>query len=226
MCSRETLSVPAARIVDVFGCAPPPGYRPRYNIAPTEPILAIRSEGGIRSSAWLRWDLIPAWTRPGGQHTPPLVNARAERVATKPSFRYSFRSYRCLVPADGYFEWRQEPDRRQPFYVRRPDRDVFAFAGLWARWLNPEAKAVESCAIITTRANDQLRWLHDRMPVILDQKDYSLWLGADSTPTDLLGLLRPVPDGVLEVFAVSELVNSARVDDPRCIEPVSTPDEA
>jgi putative SOS response-associated peptidase YedK len=140
-------------------------------------------------------------------------------VAGKPSFRAAFRRRRCLVPADGFYEWRKEGGKRQPVYVRRKDGRPFAFAGLWERW-EREGEVIESCAIITTGANDLMAGFHDRMPVILHPKDYDLWLDpAVQDPEVLAPLLKPCPGGELEVYPVSRLVNDARNEDPRCVEP-------
>jgi putative SOS response-associated peptidase YedK len=196
---------------------------PRYNIAPTQDVAAVRMspEGEGRELAMLRWGLIPHWAKDPaiGSKT---FNARAETVAEKPSFREPFKRRRCLIPADGFYEWRRRGDRKQPHYFYMSDGEPFAFAGLWDSWRNQdgEGEQVESCTIITTTPNELLSSYHDRMPVILKEADYDLWLDADvSKPALLTPLLRPVPADLMSSHPVSLLVNGVRTDEPSCIEP-------
>jgi len=220
LCGRFSLTSPLATIAAEFGLASAPAFEPHYNIAPTQPVAVVRARpGGERELTHLRWGLVPAGADPN-QVGARLINARSESVMTRPAFRAAFRARRCLMPADGFYEWRRELGRGEPFYVRRIDRRPFAFAALWERSGRPGARAVESCTLLTTEPNAKLRLIHDRMPVVLDRQAYAAWLDPASDPRLLASLLVPYADDVLEVFAVSGLVNDPRNDDRRCIEPV------
>jgi putative SOS response-associated peptidase YedK len=203
--------------------------KPRYNIAPTQPVGVVRA-GQEEAWEWvtLRWGLIPSWAQGADGHKTALVNARAETLAQKPSFRESFRSRRCLVLADGFYEWRHEGRPKQPFFIHKPEREPFAFAGLWDQWIGPDGEAIESCAIVTTTANNLMRPLHDRMPVIFGRDSFGRWLDPRLTQLDeLRDLLSPLPDDALTMYPVNPLVNSSKVDRPECIEPFeSKPDTA
>jgi putative SOS response-associated peptidase YedK len=153
-----------------------------------------------------------------------MINARSETVAEKPSFRAAFKRRRCLIPADGFYEWKKVGKRKQPYYVRRVDGEPFAFAGLWEHWEGPDETVIESCTILTTEPNADIRPLHNRMPVILDPPDYDLWLDPDTSDLETLApLMRPYPDGKLEAVQVSTLVNNPMNDEARCIEPIEQP---
>jgi putative SOS response-associated peptidase YedK len=227
MCGRFTLRTPVLAVADLFDL-PTNGVeravleQARFNIAPTQQIAAVlqSTEHGNRELAWLRWGLVGP--RAGDPKSgAPLINARAETVATKPAFREAFRARRCLVPADGFFEWKRHGRARQSYYIRMMDDRPFAFAGLWQRYRHGDA-TIESCAIITTEANELLRGLHDRMPVILDRQQFDCWLDpAIHDPQALLPLLTSYPAERMTAFAVSTAVNSARLDSPRCIEPAA-----
>ena len=226
MCGRFTLSDPDAdRLAAQFDLpAPPAALRPRYNIAPTQEIAAVRltAGGAGRELALLRWGLIPAWARDPGIGV-RLINARAETAAEKPSFRAAFRRRRCLIVADGFYEWQKRPGGKRPYYVRLRGGRLFAFAGLWERWTGPDGGVIESCTLLTTTPNALLRPIHNRMPVILHPDDYALWL--DPTVDDrrrLQPLLRPYPAAEMEAYPVSRRVNAPRYDDPRCIEPLAS----
>jgi len=218
MCGRYSLTTPAEALATLFEAPAPPGLLPRYNIAPTQPVLVLRLDAnGDRGFAMLRWGLIPSWAKDrdiGAR----LINARAETVAEKPSFRAAFRKRRCLMPADGFYEWQSRGAGRQPFHIARPDGQPFAFAGLWESWTAPEGETIESCALITTAANDTLNPIHERMPVILDRSDYALWLDVGfGTLEAVQELLRPAAIA-LDPRPVSRHVNNPRHDDPRCLE--------
>jgi putative SOS response-associated peptidase YedK len=196
---------------------------PRYNVAPTQdaPVVRLRADGE-RAIAMLRWGLVPAWSE-GPDSGYRMINARAETVATKPAFRGAFRRRRCLVPADGFYEWRKEGARKQPYRIRLRGGGPFAFAGLWERW-SPErgdAEVIESFTIVVTDANALLEPIHERMPVILAQSDYGAWLDVQGTePEAAQALLRPYPPDQMEAYPVSLRVNSPRNDDPECIAPL------
>lgn len=222
MCGRYTLKTPGKAIADLFGLASQPTLQPRYNIAPTQPVPIIRvlrtnPETKQRELVPLRWGLVPSWADDPAIGN-RFINARAETVADKPSFREAFRQRRCLVPADGFYEWKKEGTKKQPVYIRRKDGQPFAFAGLWEEW-ERQGEVIESCAIITTHANELMAEFHDRMPVILQPQDYALWLDPEvQDPTLLEPLLRPCPSEEMEVYLVSRLVNDPRNEDPNCVE--------
>jgi putative SOS response-associated peptidase YedK len=238
MCGRFTLRTPLSVLISHFDLDVGADrqlllFGPRYNIAPTQEILAIRTDpqNGRRLPAMLRWGLVPSWAKELASG-PPMINARGETLAEKPAFRTAFRSRRCLIPADGFYEWRKPPDggrgKKQPFYIHRPDHAPFAFAGLWETWkakpaADEPALVIESCTIVTTAANNTLNELHDRMPVILAPGDYAAWL--DPTRQDTAGLqnlLAPCGEHELVAEPVGTHVNRATNDDPRCIEPERT----
>src|SRR5262245_29450802 len=175
MCGRFKLSANRQRLKDTFPLWEIPEIEPRFNIAPTQSVLAVRQQENAKpQGAFLRWGLIPSWAK-DNKLSASLINARADSVATKPSFRTAFKRRRCLILADGFYEWRKGNAPKQPFHIHRRDGEPFAFAGLWEIW-GGEQPALESCTIITTDANEVIRPLHDRMPVILDQRDYARWL--------------------------------------------------
>ncbi|BBL81025.1 SOS response-associated protein YedK [Rubrobacter xylanophilus DSM 9941] len=220
MCGRYTLATPVGRVAEQFGAEGPlPEIPPSYNVAPGRGVAAVVQEGGRRRLEVLRWGLVPPWAedpRVGDR----MINARAETAASKPSFRRAFRERRCLIPADGFYEWRRLDGGKQPYYVRRRDRAPFAFAGLWEVWRGEEGE-LRSCTILTTRANRLLSEIHDRMPVIVPRDLYGLWLEAEGEREELDAVLRPYPEEELEAYPVSRLVNSPANDDPRCIEPAA-----
>lgn len=229
MCGRYSLYASAEELSRVFAVSQSNAGSilaagPRYNVAPTTAVAALRrsGEGDGRELALLRWGLVPAWAKEIGKG-PLLINARAETVADKPTFRASFRSRRCLVVADGFFEWQKLPDRKQPYYFQVDDGALFAFAGIWDRWERKEEPAVESCAILTTKANGLMRAVHDRMPVILGPDAWDIWLhqGGENVVRDgeLRSLLSPFPADRMRAHPVSTLVSSPRNDVPACVEP-------
>jgi putative SOS response-associated peptidase YedK len=200
-------------------------WSPRYNIAPTQVVACVRREPADceRHLAMLRWGLIPSWAK-DAKLGASLINARGETVATKPSFRSAFRKRRCLIPADGYFEWQPIGKLKQPFWIRRQDERPFAFAGLWEAWHSPEGPLVESCSIITTEATGSLAKLHNRRPVFLDPKDYDRWLDPQFQDAESLQeFLVPHPVDDLLWSAVNPIVNNARNQGPECIAAWSVP---
>lgn len=220
MCGRFTLtSDPAQLSVEFGGLVLPDDYRPRYNIAPTQNVLAVvAGPEGLRAG-WLRWGLIPHWAKDptiGNR----LINARAETIAEKPAFRSAFQRRRCLIVADGFYEWARTPAGKRPMWIHLQSRRPFAFAGLWERWVSPEGEEVKSCTIVTTDANPFLRTIHDRMPVILPEPERGRWLDPSQDATSLLELLAPYPSDDLAAYEVSTLVNSPSNDMPELIEPV------
>lgn len=220
MCGRFTLRAPALILAEVFGIPPLPGLRPRYNIAPTQPIAVVR---GAEQRVWceLRWGLIPYWAKEASIGN-RMVNARAETVADKPAYREPFARRRCLIPADGFYEWQKlGRARKQPYYLHRADDRPFAFAGIWDRWRDRRAGGwIDSCALITTEPNDLVAPIHDRMPVILQPGEFDRWLDPGSGVESLRALLRPTPVGNLVARPVTVHVNNAANDDSACIEPL------
>jgi putative SOS response-associated peptidase YedK len=217
MCGRFALIVDASVLADVFDVDPPGELPPRFNIAPTQHVPVIRSgEEGRREVATLRWGLVPSWAKDAKMGA-RMINARGETVAEKPSFRSSIRSRRCLVPASGFYEWVRTPSGKHPHFIHFADGRVFAFAGLWERWLKgPEP--LETFTIITTTPNDLVCGLHDRMPVILPRDAYAEWLDPKPLPPERLRrLTAPHPAKDMEAYPVSTWVNRPANDDPECI---------
>jgi putative SOS response-associated peptidase YedK len=220
MCGRYTLTDPDPRLLRFrFGLAEEAKIEqaPRYNVAPTDPVLAIRLNGeGEREPGVLRWGLIP-------QHADPdsfdklLINARAETVAEFPAFRDAFATQRCLILADGFYEWRAEETGKKPVWITRPTREPFAFAGLWAEARRADGSSVHSCTIVTCVPGEVVAPIHDRMPVILDEADEAEWLDPATAQARLQELLAPTDD--LIVTEVSDAVNDVRQDGPALIEP-------
>jgi putative SOS response-associated peptidase YedK len=221
MCGRFSLGVNVDRLGQEFGLDPVVlDHAPRYNIAPSQSVLAVvPGPEGLRAGL-LHWGLVPHWTR-DPKAAGRLINARSETAATLPSFRSSFRSRRCWILADGFYEWRPDGKQKQPFHIRRPDGRPFALAGLWDRWTRDGAELL-SCAILTTSANEILAPIHDRMPVILAADGRDEWLDPSTAPDTLQALLRRDP-GPLEAYPVSTAVNSPDNDGPEVREPVPTP---
>lgn len=221
MCGRYTLFEADTILSKDFGAPISFDLPPRYNIAPTQQILAVRQSMGRegREAVLLRWGLIPHWAKDPSIGN-RMINARAETVGEKPAFRSAFRTRRCLVPSSGFYEWKKEEGRKQPYFIRPRGRSSFAFAGLWEQWRGPEGSLVESCTLITTEANELISQLHDRMPAILSPSEYALWLDPGvSDGTRLIPLLRPYPAQELETFPVGAFVNNPKMDDSRCIAP-------
>jgi putative SOS response-associated peptidase YedK len=207
-------------LAELFG-VPAAEIPPRYNIAPTQEVTAVRAAGAGRELVNLRWGLIPSWAKDKSIGY-KLINARADTVAGKPSFRSAFKNRRCLIPADGFFEWKKLGAKKQPSFVTLRDGGPFAFAGLWERWHGSDGD-IQSCSSVTTDANELMRPLHDRMPVILDPSDYAAWLDQAPRPkVELLPLLKPFPSDALQAVPVSTMVNSPRNQGPRCIEPLES----
>jgi putative SOS response-associated peptidase YedK len=218
MCGRFTLTVSTRDVVELFGLPDGPELTPRYNIAPTQPVLAVRTSGsGGLEAVFLRWGLVPSWAK-GPEIGNQLINARSETAADKPSFRTALKRRRCLVPADGFYEWQARGKTKQPYCFRRTANRLFAFAGLHERWHAPDGSTLETCALLTTEPNELVRHVHDRMPVILPEAVFSLWLDtAIQDPQKLFHLLRPFPADEMLSFPVSPWVNDPRHEDERCL---------
>lgn len=223
MCGRFTLTDPDPRLLRIrFDLDPsvPIAETARFNIAPTDPVLSIRRrEDGVREPGRLRWGLMPGqWAaKKGGR---PLINARAETLATQPAFAESFRERRCLIPADGFYEWRVDEDGKQPVWIHRGDGNPFAFAGIWAALERGEGEeALHSCAIVTCEPNELIAPVHDRMPVILERGAEGEWLDPAAGVDSLAELLRPLDPAGLELREVGDAVNNVREDGPHLLEP-------
>jgi putative SOS response-associated peptidase YedK len=223
MCGRYVQYTPINELAAMFDASIyVDAWRPRYNITPGSMVLACRlRDDGQRDIVALHWGLIPSWSkdRKLGFRT---INARAETVADKPAFRAAFKRRRCLIPADGYYEWRATESGKQPYFFSSRDGRPLAFAGLWEQWTDKETgEQLQSCTIIVTDANQRLRSIHDRMPVVLGVDDYATWLDPESNDRErLLALLQPADLDAIEAYAVDRRVNSPANDDPSLIEPI------
>jgi putative SOS response-associated peptidase YedK len=218
MCGRFTLRAPASVIAEQFALFELPPFTARFNIAPTQPVLAIRTRS---EHVWLRWGLIPSWAKDPAVGS-RLINARAETAAEKPAFRTALRRRRCLVAADGFYEWQQAGRAKQPYFIHFRDDRPFAFAGLWEAWEGPDHALLETCTLATTGPSELIRPIHDRMPVILPPNVYTIWLDpAIEDPRRLAPLLVPYPSDAMEAYRVGGFVNSPSHDAPRCIEPAA-----
>jgi putative SOS response-associated peptidase YedK len=245
MCGRYSLSTDAAKLAQHFLLEALAGFEflPRYNIAPTQAAPVVRQgAGGRRTWAPLRWGLIPPWAKDVAAGN-RMINARGETLTQRPAFRAALRGRRCLVPADGFYEWQKQGARKQPMFISPRDGGLIAFAGLWERWqgtaaptereplLAPEAcgeesesgprpERIESFCIITTGANELMRPIHERMPVIVSPADYACWLDAQSPAEAVSALVKPCPDSLLRAYAVSTRANDPHRDDPSCRQPL------
>jgi putative SOS response-associated peptidase YedK len=234
MCGRFTLIQTAQEISQAFHIEKVFDQEPQYNIAPTQMVIAMlyHPESEQHEFQSLRWGLIPSWAKDPGMGA-KLINARAETVAEKPAFRSAFKRRRCLVVADGFYEWQHKEGKKQPYYFRLQEGEPFGFAGLWEQWRSPkeqipleseqspQTKEITSCTILTTQANELLQPIHDRMPVILQQQDYDVWLDPQvQTPERLQQLLQPYPSEAMTAYPVSKVVNNPKHNSPDCIQPL------
>jgi putative SOS response-associated peptidase YedK len=225
MCGRFTLHAPAEALATLFDLPEAPPLAPRYNIAPTQPVGIVRPtiDGSAREWALVMWGLVPSWSKDptiGGR----MINARSETAAEKPSFRAAFKRRRCLIPADGFYEWQKLAKGKQPYYIGLQGGGPFAFAGLWETWQGPDGGELQSCTLLTTEPNELLEPIHNRMPVILAPQDYDEWLDHASEDGRYLAsirhLLRPFPADEMAAYPVSTYVNNARNEGPECIKPL------
>jgi putative SOS response-associated peptidase YedK len=217
MCGRFTLTRSAAEVAEHFDLAAAPELAPRFNAAPTQRVLAVRAAPGGREALALHWGLVPAWAK-HARDSAKHINARVETLTERPAFREAAERRRCLVPADGFYEWRGARREREPFHVALAQGELFAMAGLWERWQTPGGAALESFAIVTTAATASLAALHDRMPLLVDPAGYDVWL--DPGARDVAAVLARLPTtrgAALRLRRVSSRVNDIRNDDPRCL---------
>ncbi|MHC1699319.1 MAG: SOS response-associated peptidase [Geobacteraceae bacterium] len=220
MCGRFTFAISPELLTEIFGITILADLPRRYNIAPTQQVLAVRTTDQGRQASFMRWGLIPSWAKDPaiGRR---MINARCESVHEKPAFRHAIRYRRCIIPAGGFYEWQEEGGKKHPLYVRLKDDALMAFAGIWEHWKDPEGQIIETCAILTTTSNELIQPLHDRMPVILRPEAYDLWLDpATTNPEKLQPLYQPFPTDLMEMYPVSTLVNSPRNDFLDCVKPI------
>jgi putative SOS response-associated peptidase YedK len=213
MCGRYRLTR-AEKIAQKFEAEFTGELRPRYNIAPTQIVPVVRATDSGRTMSSMRWGLIPSWAN---NTSIGQINARSETVLDKLAFKESFERRRCLIPADGFYEWRRMVNTKQPFHFGLKDDSLFAFAGIWDRWMAPAGQVIESCAILTTTSNQLLRDVHDRMPAMLNEQDYEEWLATPPTESHrLINLLVPCDADLMKRYPVSSLVNYPQNDIPAC----------
>jgi putative SOS response-associated peptidase YedK len=221
MCGRMAITLPHDAMAQLFAARPdndlPQG--PNYNVCPTMPIAVATSDEGHRRLRAMRWGFIPRWYK-SPTDGPLLINARSETIAEKPAFREACRERRCLIAADGFYEWKREAGQQPlPWFVTRADGAPLVMAGVWQGWQGPEGRVFDSCAIVTCAANDLMASVHDRLPVILEPKDWPLWLGEAGRGAAVL--MRPADEGILTMHRVGTEVNSNRAAGPALIEPLA-----
>lgn len=222
MCGRYAITLPPEAMRRLFAYGEQPNFPPRYNIAPTQPVPVVRLENGARQFVLMRWGFIPGWVK-DPKAFPLVINIRGEGAREKPSFRAAFIRRRCLMPADGFYEWhRMGPGRQaenRAYLFRRPDRGFFAFPALWETWHSPDGSEIDTVALVNGPANGLMAAIHDRCPVILDPRDYDAWLDPAATPDEAATLLKPPPDELLEMVRIGTAVNKVANDGPDVQEP-------
>lgn len=213
MCGRFTVRQPEKIKINGISAADIKGVKSRYNIAPSQQILSVIKTSDEKHALFLHWGLIPSWSK----EQSGIINARSETLSEKPSFRDSFKRRRCLIIADGFYEWKKEGKTKQPFYFQMKDESVFSFAGIWDTW-KTDGKEIISCAIITTTPNELLSSVHNRMPVILHPGNFDAWLENETSADELTNLLKPFPTEYMKGYTVSPNVNNPGVDNPQLVE--------
>jgi putative SOS response-associated peptidase YedK len=226
MCGRYVITSSPATIKALFGYPEQPNFPPRYNVAPTQPIPIVRVHEGKRQFVLMRWGLIPAWVKDPKAFS-LLINARSDSVIDKPAFRNAMRRRRCLIPADGFYEWRETNGRKQPYFVHLRAGGPFGFAGLWETWTGPNGEELDTAAIVTTTANRTLSPIHDRMPVILPPEAFHLWLDCAKVDAQTAtALLVPARDDLVEAYEISSAVNRVANDSESLLAPATAADVA
>ena len=225
MCGRYCLTSAPEAIRTLYRYPDRPNFPPRYNVAPTQPVPIVRVLEGERRFALVRWGLIPYWVKDPANFS-LLINARGETINEKPAFRNAMKRRRCLFPADGFYEWKVEGGRKRAFHARKPGGGPLAFAGLWETWTGPNGEEMETAAIVTTQSNMELAAVHHRAPVIVQPEQFDLWLGGEAEAAEAAELIKPAPDGSMEVYEVSPAVNKVANDSPELIEPYAAPPDA
>jgi putative SOS response-associated peptidase YedK len=221
MCGRYVITSSPAAIRALFGYPEQPNFPARYNVAPTQPIPVVRLYEGKRQFVLMRWGLIPAWVKDAKTFS-LLINARGESVVDKPAFRAAIRRRRCLIPADGFYEWKDAGGRKQPYFVRSRRGGPLAFAGLWETWTGPNGEEMDTAAIVTTNANRTLAAIHDRMPAIVPPEAFDLWLDCAKVDAQTASaLIAPAREDLLETYEISPAVNRAANDSPALIAPAA-----
>lgn len=215
MCGRFTLSHKIQEVLEVFNLDTHLEFTPSYNIAPSQSVVVVRAVDGKHEALTMRWGLIPFWMK-SFPKSKPMINARAETIREKPAFRAAYRKRRCLIPSDGFYEWKKLETGKQPYYIHTKDHQIFAFAGLWEHWEN-EQQSIDSCTIITTHANQDMSSIHDRMPVIIPVDKYTTWLSGNNSAS----LLVPAEEGYFHSYAVDRFVNSPAHNSEKCITAVN-----
>jgi putative SOS response-associated peptidase YedK len=226
MCGRYRLSKRKQLIEEHCDAVGEEDWEPRYNIAPTQPVPVIRQhpKEPARKLSLVRWGLIPSWAK-DASGAAKMINARSETVSTQPAFRDAFKLRRCLIPADGFYEWQKRGMIKQPYCFEVNGRELFAFAGLWEHWKDPSGEWIKTCSILTTAPNAVTSAIHDRMPVILDPDDYDLWLDPGMRDAKAVtDLLKPFDAKLMGCYPVSVRVNQVTNDDEECSRPVAQPD--
>lgn len=222
MCGRYAVTLPPEAMREAFAYREQPNFPPRYNIAPTQPVPVIRLDEGRRQFILMRWGFIPGWVK-DPKSFPLVINIRSESAGEKPSFRAALARRRCLMPADGFYEWHRLGQGRQqenrPYLFRRPDRGFFAFAALWETWHSQDGSEIDTVAIVTGSANGQMAAIHHRSPVIVPPEAFDAWLDPAAVPADLQALLRPPPEDLLEMIRIGPAVNKIANDGPELHEP-------
>ena len=223
MCGRFTLTVSPDTLSSLFKAECSLPFKPRYNIAPTQQVPVVRTspEDNKLHIDLLKWGLIPSWAKDPsiGNH---MINARSETVDQKPSFKSAIKHRRCIVPANGFYEWQEVEGKKHPLYIKLKDCSLMMFAGIWDHWKNQDGNVIESFSILTTSSNELIQTLHDRMPVILDPEDKDIWLDSQvSDPEQLKPLFKPYHSDLMEMYQVSDLVNSPRNDTSECVQPIT-----
>jgi putative SOS response-associated peptidase YedK len=220
MCGRYTITSAPESIRALFRYQEQPNFPARYNVAPTQPIPIVRVTEGQRHFALVRWGLLPSWVKDPKTFT-LLINARGESVIDKPAFRAAMKRRRCLIPADGFYEWKAVGSRKQPYFVKLKSGAPMALAGLWECWTGPNGEELETAAIVTTEANRTLGAIHGRMPGIVPPEAFDLWLNCtDVDARTAAALIAPAPENLLDVYPVSPAVNRTANDNPRLVEPL------
>jgi putative SOS response-associated peptidase YedK len=225
MCGRYAITTVPEALRALFAYLEQPNFPPRYNVAPTQPVPIVRMVEGKRQFALVRWGLIPSWVKDPRGFT-LLINARGESAAEKPAFRNAMKRRRCLFPADGFYEWKRDGERKQPYFVRLKSGQPMAFAGLWESWMGPNGEEQETAAIVTTPASPSISFIHDRMPVIVSPEAFDFWLDPNVDAEMASTVIRPAPDAQLEFFPVSSAVNRTANDSPQLLEPLREPEMA
>ncbi|RXT52793.1 DUF159 family protein [Bosea sp. Tri-44] len=229
MCGRYAITLPPEAMREAFAYREQPNFPPRYNIAPTQPVPVVRLDEGRRQFILMRWGFIPGWVK-DPKTFPLVINVRSESAREKPSFRAAFIRRRCLMPADGFYEWHRLGEGRQqenrPYLFRKPDQGFFAFAALWETWHSPDGSEIDTVAMVTGSANGQMAAIHHRSPVIVPPEAFDTWLDPAAEPADLQELLRPSPDDLLEMLRLGPAVNKVANDGPEvqeAFDPASAP---